>query len=53
MSYRSSLCSRSWLSNETPFGYKWVQLFEFDEQDHIARFHEFFDTHVLVSAVRQ
>jgi ketosteroid isomerase-like protein len=32
------------------FRYRWVQLFEFAADDRIQRFHEFLDTHVLVSA---
>jgi hypothetical protein len=37
-------------TRETPFSYKWVQLFEFAPDDRIQRFHEFLDTQVLVSA---
>jgi hypothetical protein len=40
------------LSGPAPFQYQWVQLFEFDGGGLISRFHEFLDTHVLVSAFR-
>jgi ketosteroid isomerase-like protein len=32
------------------FGYKWVQLFEISSDNRVRRFHEFMDTHELVSA---
>jgi uncharacterized protein len=34
----------------TPFGYKWVQVFEITPENRVRRFQEFMDTHALVSA---
>lgn len=38
------------LTTGKPFAYRWVQLFEFASDGRVRRFHEFLDTHALVSS---